>query len=104
MLDAPHLPEQAVFEGREGHQLRHVVGTGWLLGIPLMFGISVLVVWVATRSMVWTLVVAAWGAVVAGPYFGGFAMLNRGELGADHEADLEVLPVRLPPAAQPPAA
>jgi len=70
----------------------------------MMFAVSVLVVWVATSSMVWTLVVAGWGAVIAGPYFGGFAMLNRGELGADHEAELEVIPVRLPPAAQPPAA
>src|SRR4051812_21375897 len=104
MLDAPHLPERGVFEGGEGRQLRHVVGTGWVLGIPLMFTVSVLVVYMATGSMVWTLVVAGWGAVVAGPYFGGFALLTRGELAADHEADLEVLPVRPTPGARAPAA
>ena len=92
MLDAPHLPDRGVTEGPEEHQLRGVLGKGWIFGIPLMFAASVLVVFVATGSAAWALVIAAWGAVIGGPYFGGFVLLNRAELAEDHEADLDHLP------------
>jgi len=104
MLDAPQLSDQGVREGPEEHQLRGVVSRGWLFGIPLMFAASVLVVFVATGSAVWALVIAAWGGVIGGPYFGGFVLLNRAELAEDHEADLDHIPTPLPAVVHPPAA
>jgi len=89
MLDDIPLPEQSVYEGDEGRQLRRVIGRGWLFGIPVMFAISLLVLYLATRSTIGILIVAGWGAIVAGPYFGGFVLLNRGALALDLEADLE---------------
>jgi hypothetical protein len=93
VLDAPGLSEASVQEGAEGRQLVHVIGRGWLIGIPAMFLMSVLLIFLATGSAVWSLIIAAWGGVVAGPYFGGFVLLNRGELAADREAELDTLPV-----------
>ena len=104
MLDAPHLPDRGVTEGPEECQLRVVLDKGWLFGIPLMFAASVLVVFVGTGSAVWALVIAAWGGVIGGPYFGGFVLLNRAELGEDHEADLDHLPAPRPAVAHSPAA
>jgi len=96
MLDEIPLPEKSVSEGVEGHALRMVVGWGWLVGIPAMFAVSVFVIYMATNSMIWTLLVDGWGAVVAGPYFGGFVLINRGELAVDHEADLDHLTTPVP--------
>jgi len=89
MLDEIPLPEQAVFEGEESRQLGHVIGRGWIFGIPVMFAVSLLMLYLATRSTIGILIVAGWGAIVAGPYFGGFVLLNRGALALDLEADLE---------------
>ena len=94
MLDAIGHSQQGVTEGAEGHELRHVIGRGWIIGIPTMFAASALVLWLATGSLVWVAIVGAWGAVVAGPYFGGFILVNRGELAQDSEASLERLPAR----------
>ena len=64
MLDEIPLPEQCVYEGTEGHALRRVIGRGWIIGIPAMLAVSMFVLYVATNSVVWTLLVASWGAIV----------------------------------------
>src|SRR3954451_15630749 len=61
VLNAPQLPACGVDEGPEGEQLRQVIGSGWILGIPVMFAMSLFVLFLATHSVVWTLLVAAWG-------------------------------------------
>lgn len=54
-----------------------VLAVGAAFGLPMMFGVSLLIALFAGVPLSGAPLIAAWGAVVGGPFFGGLFVLTK---------------------------
>jgi hypothetical protein len=69
----------------------HPLRLGSLFGVPAVYAIVVLIGLAAGTSMTDALFIAAWPAIVGGPFFGALAVLGA-EI-RDHERHAVVVPI-----------
>lgn len=78
------------------HALGQAVRVGVMIGIPVIFVVVALASLLAGQGVSRSLQVAAWPALVGGPYMGGFFSLLSAQARADHTAEVYELPAAAP--------
>jgi hypothetical protein len=80
----------------------HALVLGSTIGIPTLFAIVLVVSLTAGASWTDALIIAAWPAVVGGPFFGALVAVGGAVQAYEHRAEvIDIAPVARPPRAAP---